>query len=126
MRSEAVRAAFEGFAPELRAGLLDLRRLILAVAAQTPGVGAVEETTRWGEPAYIAARGATIRLGAPKAGGFALCVTCTTSLIDDFRAVAADGFRFDGTRAVLFGEGEEIDAQALALLIRAALTYHQT
>jgi hypothetical protein len=120
-----VRAAFDAFPPDARAGLLQLRRLILTVADETPGATPVEEATRWGEPAYLAPRGATIRLGTPKAGGFGLFVTCTTTLIDDFRTVAGDKFRFDGTRAVLFRDADDIDADALALLIRAALSYHQ-
>ena len=125
MTAPDVRDAFAAFAPGVRAGLLNLRRLILEVAAETEGAQPVEETTRWGQPAYIAPRGMTLRLGMPKSGGFALFVTCTTSLIEEFRAVAGASFRFEGTRAVLFDEGEEINEAALAVLIARALTYHR-
>ena len=123
-----VRGVFAAFPDALRPGLLALRDLILAVAAETPGVGRIEETLRWGQPAYLTPEtraGTTIRLEVPKTGGYALYVPCQTSLIDDFRAVVGDRVRFEGTRAVLFRPGEAADRTALALLIGAALTYHR-
>ncbi len=89
------------------------------------GAGPVAEKLSWGEPAYRARHGATLRLGLPKSGGFALYVTCTTSLLDDFRAAVGEAFRYEGTRAVLFNDPDEAEAEALSLLIRAALTYHR-
>lgn len=110
-----------------RAGLLRLRALIFEVAAETPGVGRIEEALRWGQPAYLTpdtGAGSAIRLGVPKAGGFALFVTCSTSLIEDFRLVAPVGMRFEGKRAVLFRDAGEIDEAAMVVLIRRALSYH--
>ena len=124
----SVKAAFDAFPDRARPGLLQLRELILQVADETNGVGRVEEALRWGQPAYLTPEtkaGSTIRLGIPKTGGFALFVTCSTSLIEDFRAIAGPGWRFDGSRAVLFDEPHDIDERPLSLLIRAALTYHQ-
>lgn len=118
-----VRAAFESFPEAARDGLLHLRGLIGRIAAGSAGATPLEETLRWGEPAYIAPEGSTIRLGVPKSGGFALFVTCSTSLIEDFRPMAPPGMRFEGTRAVLFRSEDEIDEAALSVLIRAALTY---
>lgn len=119
-----VQAAFDAFPEPERAALLHLRARILDEAVAL-GTGPVAEKLSWGDPAYRARHGATLRLGVPKAGGFALYVTCTTSLLDDFHAVAGDAFRYEGTRAVLFDTPEEINAGALSLLIRAALTYRQ-
>ncbi len=85
------------------------------------------ETLKWGQPAYLPKRprtGSTLRLGVPKAGGFALYVHCQSRLIPDFRALFPDDFRYDGTRAVIFHDGDTPDNHKLALLIRAALTYH--
>lgn len=120
-----VQAAFQAFPAPAQAGLLRLRALILRVAAETPGATPLEETLRWHEPAYIAPKGSTIRLGVPKSGGFALFVICTTSLIEDFRPLAPPDMRFEGTRAVLFRDAAEIDENALAMLLRAALSYKQ-
>jgi len=44
----AVAAVFAAYPARVRAKLLALRRLILETAAKTPGVGALEETLKWG------------------------------------------------------------------------------
>jgi len=49
----AVKRRFDSFAPEARAGLLALRALIFQTAATIPGVGQVQETLKWGQPAYL-------------------------------------------------------------------------
>jgi hypothetical protein len=106
-----------------------LRHLIFTVAVQTQGVGRIDETLRWGEPAYLTPEtrsGSTIRIGTPKAGGFALYCNCRTSLIADFRDLMGEAFRYEGTRAVLFRTPEEIDAEKLGLLISRALTWHRS
>ena len=64
----AVLAAYEAFPAAVRQKLLDVREILLATAANTPGVGEIEETLKWGEPAYLTHRpksGSTIRLGHP-------------------------------------------------------------
>lgn len=123
-----VRAAFDAAPSPAREGMLVLRQLIFATAAGLPEVGPVDEALRWNEPAYltpVTRSGSTIRLGTPKAGGFALYCNCQTSLIPDFRDLMGDAFRYEGTRAVLFRSPEEIDAEKLPLLIARALTWHR-
>ena len=122
-----VRAAFNAFPPDARAGCLALRQLIFDVAADTPRIGRISEELRWGQPAYLTPdtkSGTTIRIGLLKTGGYALFVHCQTSLIESFRMIAPEGTRFEGQRAVLFQSGEMPDRDALKLLIKAALTYH--
>lgn len=124
--SPEVEAAFAAMPAEVRRGALALRGLVFAVAADLPEAGRLSEELRLGEPSYLTPEtksGTTIRIGAPKAGGYGLFVNCRTTLIGAFREVAPQ-LRFDGNRGVLFDAGEVADAQALALLIRAALTYH--
>ncbi len=126
--SPEVEAAFLAFTLGARAGLLSLRRLIFDVAGRTEGVGRVEEALRWGQPAYLTPEtkaGSTIRLGAPKEGGFALYVHCRTTLIDEFRAAHGNGFETEDSRAVRFREGEAVDEAAVGALIARALTYHR-
>ncbi|MBL1437784.1 MAG: DUF1801 domain-containing protein [Rhodobacteraceae bacterium] len=115
-----VAAAFSAFPENLRAGLLGLRARIKAVALaeNIP----LEEALRWGQPAYLAAKGSTIRLGTPKSGGFAIYTHCQTSLMSDFKAICPE-LNFEGNRAVHFAAGETPPA-SLEFLIRAALTYH--
>ena len=124
----AVRVAFDAFPAPARTGCLALRALIFETAAQMPEIGCIAEELRWGEPAYLTPEtksGSTIRLGVPKSGGYALFVHCRTTLIADFREIAPPDWRFDGTRAVLFDTAHPPQPEPLALLIRAALTYHR-
>lgn len=118
-----VARAFDALPGEIRPMLARLRALIFTVA-EAEDAGPVTETLRWGEPAYLAPRGATIRLGQAKTGEAALYVTCSTTLIDDFRPVAPHGIRFEGTRAALL-DGPDFDETALSLLVGRALTYHR-
>ncbi|WP_229426904.1 hypothetical protein [Massilia atriviolacea] len=47
----AVQRTFEAWPAPARDRLLAMRELMFATAATTPGVGALEETRKWGEPA---------------------------------------------------------------------------
>jgi hypothetical protein len=123
----AVEAAFDAFDPAVRDGLLALRHLIIEEAADTPGVGRLEETLKWGQPAYLTPEtksGSTIRLGVPKQGGYAIYAHCQTTILSDFQAIFGGDFDFEGNRAVTFRPDEAPDLEKLRLLIRSALTYH--
>jgi hypothetical protein len=107
--------------------MLALRQLIFDTAVRLPEVGRVEESLRWGEPAYLTPEtrsGSTLRLGAPRAGGSALYCNCKTSLIADFRDLAGTAVRTSGNRAVLFAGVGDIDPALTAILITRALTWH--
>ncbi|MEM1163375.1 MAG: DUF1801 domain-containing protein [Pseudomonadota bacterium] len=122
-----VAKVFASFPPGARAGLLVLRNLILRVAAETDGVGTLQETLKWGQPAYLTVRprsGSTLRLGVPKTGGFAIYAHCQTTIISEFRDVFPADFAYDGNRAVLFRDGERPDTARLEMLVRRGLTYH--
>ncbi|MEM1065865.1 MAG: DUF1801 domain-containing protein [Pseudomonadota bacterium] len=121
----AVAAAFAAFPDSARAGLLRLRALIFDLAAETPAVGPLQETLKWGQPAYLTPEtraGSTVRLGVPKGGGFALYVHCQTTIVSEFRQVFPTDFAYDGNRGVLFEK--DPPPNAIAPLIRRALTYH--
>ena len=124
-----VAAAFDAVAPAQRAALLELRRLILETAAETPAVGALVETLKWGEPAYLPAKarvGTTVRINALKgsADGYALYVNCKTSLLESYRHLYPDSFGFEGQRALLLSTGTPVPEAALKHCIALALTYH--
>ncbi len=64
-----VAAVFNAYPPKFRRGLLALRDLILETAEATEGVGEIQETLKWGEPAYLPVKrgiGTTIRIGWKK------------------------------------------------------------
>ncbi|WP_298568672.1 DUF1801 domain-containing protein [uncultured Aliiroseovarius sp.] len=123
----AVADTFDSFPTDARAGLLDLRDLIFRTAKKTPSVGRIEETLKWGQPAYLtpdSKSGTTIRLGVPKSGGFALFVHCQTTLMSEFQTLFPDGFTYEGNRAIHFTDGQDLPHDTLRLLIKSALTYH--
>jgi hypothetical protein len=127
IKNPAVAQAFAGFPPLERAGLLTLRQLIFDVVARDADIGPLEETLKWGQPAYLTTAtksGTTLRLGLPKTGGFAILCHCQTTVISDFRALFGDDFIYDGNRAVVFSTSDTVPKDKLALLVSAALRYH--
>ena len=121
LENRDVAAVIEGYPEDVQAGIVALRACILAVA-DSHGIE-LKEALRWGQPAYLAAKGSTLRLGVPKTGGYALYAHCQTSLISDFKALHPE-LHFEGNRAVHFG-AKETPPVAIDMLIYAALTYHQ-
>ena len=125
----AVTAAFEAFPPAQRATLLALRDIVLETAASHPAIGDLEESLKWGEPAYrpIRARtGTTVRLGvSPKSpGACAIFVNCKTSLLATYRDLYPEVFGFEGDRALLVLADGALPVEALSHCISLALTYH--
>ncbi|MHA6264190.1 DUF1801 domain-containing protein [Arenibacterium sp. CAU 1754] len=126
--SPQVETAFNLPDPLARVGLLTLRDLIFETADRLPDVGPIEETLRWGQPAYLTPKtksGTTLRLGVPKTMRFALFVHCQTSVIAEFTQTFPVWDKIDGTRAVLFDHPNEIDPLRHGWLITRALTYHK-
>ncbi len=121
-----VRAAFDACDGPVRAGMMVLRGMILARAADLPVIGRVVEGVRWGQPAYLTPdtrAGCSLRIGPVAGAGFGLFVHCQTGLIDAFLDGPGAGVRRQGNRAVVFGVGEEVP-QVVGVLIGWALTYH--
>ncbi|HEY4939963.1 MAG TPA: DUF1801 domain-containing protein [Rhizomicrobium sp.] len=125
----AVAEAFAKFPAPARARLMALRALIFDVADRTAGVGALEETLKWGEPAYLtpSGSGSTIRLGwkAKAPDEVAMYFICTTGLVDQFKELYPRAFRFGGNRALLFDMKGKVPEKALRHCIALALTYHR-
>lgn len=125
----AVAARFDSYPAEVLPAMLGLRELIFETAANTVGVGDLQETLRWGEPAYLTAQsksGTTIRIDwkAKVPDQYAMYFHCQTGLVDSFRIMFPTSFRFEGNRALIFGIDEKPPTEALELCIEAALTYH--
>lgn len=128
IRDEAVAARFASYPPAARRKLLALRALVLATAKSHPEVGEIEETLKWGEPAYVTRSGAgsTVRMDwkarAPQQ--VAMYFNCQTNLVESFRTMFPNDFRFEGNRALVFGLDERLPLDALAVCVGASLTYH--
>ena len=122
-----VERVFSEFPEDMREGLLQLRELIFDVASRTDGVGQLQETLKWGQPAYLTPEtksGSTIRLGVTKDGTLAMYAHCQTSIVSDFQSLFPDDFVYEGNRALLLDAPRDLPIQKLALFVRAALTYH--
>jgi len=119
-----VAAAFEALPESTRKGALSLRDLIFDTAQSLPATLPLREELRWGQPAYLAPKGSTIRLGGHKSAPFALFVHCQSRLMGDFTSAFPGEDRIDGNRAVLFDDPHQIDETRHGWLIARALTYH--
>ncbi len=120
----AVAAAFEALPQETRKGAMSLRDLIFDTAQTLPAADPLREELRWGQPAYLAPKGSTIRLGTHKSACFALFVHCQSRLMGEFTTAFPGEDRIDGNRAILFDEPAQIDETRHGWLIARALTYH--
>lgn len=124
-----VAEVFRNYPPDLRKKLMTLRQLIFDTAAKTEGVGKLEETLKWGEPAYLTLQsksGTTIRLNPKKDDPtqYALYFNCQTHLIETFRTMFPGRFTYEGNRALVFKVEEKIPVKEIRFCIAAALTYH--
>jgi hypothetical protein len=130
----AVARVFAAYPKRTKAKLLALRRLILETAAKTPGVGALNETLKWGQPSYLTQEsrsGSMIRIDRvkPAAGDdrerYALYVHCQTTLVSTFRQLYRDELVFGGNRSILLDADRPLPKAALKHCIALALTYHR-
>ena len=118
----AVAQVFDACPPALCRKVLALRELIFKTAAATDGVGPLEETLKWGEPAYLTSHsksGSTIRIGWKKANPsrYAMYFNCQTNLIEAFSLLFPGEFRFEGRRALVFDEFDAVPSDSLAFCI---------
>jgi hypothetical protein len=124
----AIDAVFEAYPRPVKSKLLALRRLIFDIAKTTKGVGALEESLKWGQPSYLTTEsksGSTVRIDQLKneAGGYAVYFHCQTDLVETFRELYPE-LRYGGNRSILLDAGEKLPEAALRHCIALALTYH--
>ncbi len=91
------------------------------------GVDDLEETLKWGEPSYVTKAGSTIRIGwkKNKPKQYAMLFHCKTKLVDTFKELYQDKFKFEGNRAIIFHEKDEVPVEELKHCISLSLTYHR-
>jgi hypothetical protein len=129
-KSTVVAQVFETYPESARHKLFALRDLIFRTAAATDGVGKIEETLKWGEPAYVtheSKSGSTIRIAWKKSvpTQYSIYFNCQTNLVETFRTLFPSDFKFEGNRAIVFTVSEIVPTDSLAFCIAAALTYHR-
>ena len=121
-----VQQKFVGYPPVIAEKLRVIRALILS-EAKLNRLGEVEETLKWGEPAYLVKDGSTVRFDwkdrAPHQ--YALYFNCNTNLVDTFKELYGDKLKFEGNRAIVLHTDEPIPEAELRHCIKLSLTYHK-
>ena len=126
----AVAQVFDAYPPQVRRNMLTLRELVFKTAANTPGVGPLHETLKWGEPAYLTTQsksGSTVRMDwkAKQPEQYAMYFNCQTTLVETFKTLFPQDFQFDGNRAIIFKLTDTVPISELMFCVKAALTYHR-
>lgn len=126
---QAVAAVLDGHAEPMRAQLARLRALVLETAAETDGVGHIEEALKWGQPSFLTpdtGAGSTVRIDAVKGPGPSVAVYfhCQTDLVSTFRQIYPETFGFEANRALHLDAGRPLPETELKHCISLALTYH--
>ena len=123
----AVDTVFKAYPQPAKTKLLALRRLILATAKATPGVGRIEEALKWGQLSYLTTEtksGSTVRIDRVSANQYAIYFHCQTDLVATFRELYPDQWSYGGNRCILLSVEDNVDEAALRHCIALALTYH--
>ena len=110
----------------LREYILALRELIFEVAASDQRIGEIEESLKWGQPAYRpkqARTGTTLRLDARGEDTVALFYHCQSSLGEQIDALYGDRLVMDH-RFISISVKKPIETEILRHCIQMALTYH--
>lgn len=126
IKNTDVAEVFSNYPGAMRQKLMRLRQLVLDTATETQAVTKLEETLRWGEPSYLADSGSTIRMDwkPSKPDQYAMYFHCKTKLVDTFREIYGDKFKFEANRAIVFRKSDKIPVKELKHCITLALTYH--
>lgn len=117
-----VATVFDAYPAGIKARLHGLRRIIFDVAAKMDRD--VEETLRWGQPAYVSKGGSTIRIDRLKSDPrrIAMFFICHTDLIATFRELYPE-LSYEGNRTILLDVRGRMPENALRHCVSLALTY---
>ena len=120
-----VRQKFDSYPKDACIKLMRIREAIFEVARKDK-IGQVSETLKWGEPSYLVKGGATVRIDWKKKHPEQICVyfLCQTTLVDTFKEIHKNLFRFEGNRAIVLPLSEEIPMEELKHCISMSLRYH--
>jgi len=103
-----------------------LRQLIIQTATEIDTIAEIEETLKWGEPSYLVKKGSTIRIDwkTKTPHQYAMYFKCTSKLVETFKEIYGDEFRYENNRAILFNMEDKVPKKELKTCIELALTYH--
>ena len=115
--------------PELaQQRFFEIRHILLSTAMDNPQVGKLQETLKWGEPAYLTSQtktGTTIRVAwkAKHPEYIGIYFNCRTSLVATIKDLFPNDFRFEGSRGLLL-KLDKFPVNTLSYCFEMALLYH--
>lgn len=117
---------FDLYPNKIREQMLEIRNLVMEVVDENQ-LGSIEETLKWGEPAYLTKNGSTLRVDwkAKTPSNIYIFFNCRTTLVETFKEIYFDFFRFEGNRAIVLDVGDDLPVEELKHVLLLALTYHQ-
>lgn len=127
IKHTGVAKKFDAYPDHIRSKMMRLRQLILDTAAESEGIKHVEETLKWGEPSYLAKGGSTVRIDWKPAAPdqYAIYFNCQSRLVETFKELYGSLFKYEGKRAILFQENDEIPIPEFKQCIHLTLSYHR-
>ena len=127
IESKKVKDLLDTYPPDAARKLLQVRQLIVDTAEETTGLAKLLETTKWGEPSYVAKHGSTIRMDWKEKTPtkYYLFFICSTELVNTFKIIYGDELQFEGNRAIVLDLEEAVPVEILKKCISLALTYHK-
>jgi hypothetical protein len=129
-RDPAVAAVLDSHSGPIWTKLQALRKLILDTARTTEGVGAIEESLKWGQVSYLTSEsksGSTVRIDRVKSAEDQVAVYfhCQTNLVETFRELYPK-LTYSGNRAILLDASRKLPEEELRHCVALALTYHRS
>ena len=121
-----VKQKYESY-PENARALFSIIRTSIFEVAQSEALGNIEETLKWGEPSYLVKGGCTLRIDWKSKFPNQLSVyfNCKTTLVETFKEIFGNIFRYEGNREIVFLLSEEVPLQELKICISLSLRYHK-
>ncbi|WP_412776888.1 DUF1801 domain-containing protein [Thalassospira lucentensis] len=124
-----VAAKFAAYPDKPRQMLLTIRRWIFEIAGDEASVGTLDESLKWGEPAWRPKSGSGITIRADwkekSPGQVMVFFDCKTDLIDRTRSLLSADLTCEGNRAIILPISTPLPEAALKTALGWALTYHR-
>lgn len=122
--NSAVENKINAYPETAKTKFYEIRALIFEIAKRE-GLGEIEETLKWGQPAYLCNLGSTIRLDwqnkAPNNIG--VFFNCKSVLVETFKEIFGESLIYGGNRAVFVPLDKETPEE-LETCILMALNDH--
>lgn len=121
-----IKRKIDVYPDEAKSQLFRIRKLIFEVAREE-GLGDIAETLKWNEPSYQSQYGSAVRIDWKEKSSDTISVyfNCKTTLVETFKEIYRDTFRYEGNREIVFKISEKLPMVELKACMSMALRYHK-